>query len=233
MTRGVAFTAVTVASLACYPTTTRPAFLPEATAPTTELELGVPQATRAVALQLDEGGIPIRRTEPKDGWLESDWFDPRTFKATSARTLGPNVVKVRAWIDPSRPNYSKITVEAVYRPLADPSRAPRELDRELPDSNPALIRVQQAVAKLLQQYGGEAVDTTPAVAPVVKAIVKAIHGVDTSRAAKPGSPDTTAVPAKRLPRKLPPADTTASPRPATPVDTSHVLPKPARDTSRG
>ncbi len=223
--------AATLGALACYPTTTRPAFLAEPTAPTTDLELGVPEATRAVALQLDEHGIPVRRTEPKDGWLESDWFDPRTFKATSARPLGPNVVKVRAWVDPSRPNYSKITVEAVYRPLADPSRAPRELDREVPDSNPALIRVQQSIAQLLQQYGGMAIDTSPAaVVPVVKSIFKKIRGTDTTGTPKLPATDTAAVPAKVLRVKSHPVDTTAAP--VTPHDTTHVVPKPARDTSR-
>ncbi|MGH7524552.1 MAG: hypothetical protein ACREK8_09615, partial [Gemmatimonadales bacterium] len=36
---------VTATQLACYPTTTRPAFLPEPGAQITELELGIPEAT--------------------------------------------------------------------------------------------------------------------------------------------------------------------------------------------
>jgi len=72
---------------ACYPATTRPAFLPEPTAPVAEVELAIPEATRAAAVALDADSIPVRRTEPKDGWLESDWFDATTLQPTSRRRL--------------------------------------------------------------------------------------------------------------------------------------------------
>jgi len=87
---------------ACFPTTTRPAFLPQPMAAIAEVHLGIPEATRALALALHTDSIPIRRTEPKDGWLESEWFDAKTLRPTSARRLGPDVVKVRAWIGPAR-----------------------------------------------------------------------------------------------------------------------------------
>ena len=65
-------------SLACFPTTTRPPFLAQPSAPVFEVELPVPQATRALALALDADSIPVRRTEAKDGWIESEWFDVAT-----------------------------------------------------------------------------------------------------------------------------------------------------------
>ena len=151
--------------LACYPTTTRPAFLPMPTASIAEVELGIPQATRAVAVAFDADSIPIRRTEAKDGWLESDWFDAVTLRPTTRRRLGPDVVKVRVWIDPSRPNYSNITAETVYRPLADPSRADRELEQEVPVNHPVSARVLIILGQLTRQYGGVAIDTTKTVKP--------------------------------------------------------------------
>jgi len=139
--------------LGCYPTTTRPAFSPLPAASTFEIELLVPQATRAVALALNEDSIPVRRTEAKDGWLETDWFDAATLKATDRRRLGPGVVKVRAFIDPSRPNHSNIAIEVVYRPLADPSRPERELEQQVPSDHPVFGKIVLLTTQLVKLYG--------------------------------------------------------------------------------
>lgn len=144
---------------ACFPTTTRPAFTPVPSAPTFEIELLVPQATRALALALDADSIPVRRTEAKDGWLETDWFDVKTLRATTRRPLGPDIVKLRAFIDPSRPNHSNITIETVYRPLADPSRADRELEQQVSANSVMLSRIVALTTRLAKQYGGTAADS--------------------------------------------------------------------------
>jgi hypothetical protein len=169
---------------ACYPTTTRPAFLPEPSAPSAEVELLIPQATRAVAVALNSDSIPVRRTEAKDGWLESDWFDATTLQPTSRRRLGPGVVKVRAWIDPSRPNYSKVTIETVFRPMADPSRSERELERQVAVNHRAAGKVLLALGELTRQFGGATADTTTA-EPAAPKGRKA--PVDTSKVVKPDS----------------------------------------------
>ena len=140
--------------VACFPTTTRPPFSAVPSAPAFDIELLVPQATRALALALDADSIPVRRTEAKDGWLETDWFDVHTLRATTRRPLGPEVVKVRAFIDPSRPNHSNITIETVFRPIADPSRADRELEQQVPPNSVVLARVVTLMTKLARQYGG-------------------------------------------------------------------------------
>jgi hypothetical protein len=145
--------------LGCFPSTTRPSFLPQPTAAAIELQLEVPKATRALALALNTDSIPIRRTEPKDGWLESEWFDANTLKPTTARHLGLDVVKVRAWVDPARPstqgdNHSIITVETVYRPMADPSRSDRDLEREVPATHPIAGRVLAVTTALAKKFGG-------------------------------------------------------------------------------
>lgn len=139
---------------ACFPSTTRPSFLPQPTATIAEVELGIPEATRALALALHGDSIPIRRTEPKDGWLESEWFNAKTLQPTNARRLGPDVVKVRAWIGPSRAGHSNIAVETVYRPLADPSRSDRELEVQVPTTHVIAGRVIGVTLALARQYGG-------------------------------------------------------------------------------
>jgi hypothetical protein len=152
-----------LASLACFPTTTRPPFKPRPSAPVFEVELPVPQATRALALALDADSIPVRRTEANDGWLESEWFDVATHQRTSRRILGSDVVKVRAFVDPSRPGHSTLTIEVVYRPRADPSRPDRELEEQLPFTHPVVGRVVLVATALARQYGGkvDSVAATP------------------------------------------------------------------------
>jgi hypothetical protein len=141
--------------VACYPATTRPGFVPLPSAATKEMELLVPEATQQLAIAFDQDSLPVRRTEARDGWLETEWFDAKTFKPTTARRLGDQVVKVRAWIDPGKPNFSQVTVEAVYRPLADPSREDRALEQLLPSSHPVAMRVFRILDSLARKYGGE------------------------------------------------------------------------------
>ncbi len=64
-------------------------------AATREMELFVPEATQQLAIALDAEQVPVRRTEARDGWLETDWFDVKTLKPTSTRRLGDQVVRDR------------------------------------------------------------------------------------------------------------------------------------------
>jgi hypothetical protein len=113
---------------ACYPSTTRPNLTPLPDATRLEMELTVPQATRALALALHADSFPVARTEPEDGWLETEWFNGVSMLPTGDRSPGIDVVKLRAFIAPGRANHSILTVELVYRPVANPSLPERELE---------------------------------------------------------------------------------------------------------
>ena len=71
---------------------------------------------------------PLARVHARDGYIESRWIDSASGRATRRWPLGTSVVRVRAWADPGRPGNSVVTVETVYRPLADPSVPERELE---------------------------------------------------------------------------------------------------------
>lgn len=133
---------------ACYPATTRPDVTPMPDAARVEVELFVPQATRALALALDADSIPVRRTEPDDGWLESEWMDAVSLQPVTGRPLGIGTVKVRAFVEPGQPNHSVIIVETVYRPVADPSRPERDLERQVPAGHPVAARVAKILDAL-------------------------------------------------------------------------------------
>jgi len=142
-----------VAVMACHPATTRPAFLPLPSASVVEWKLSVREATQELALALDADSIPVQRTELSDGWLETGWFDAATMQPTTQRPLGDGIVRVRAWVDPSKPNYSSVTVETVYRPMADPSRDERALEHVVVANHPVALRVGLLLNRLSTKYG--------------------------------------------------------------------------------
>lgn len=139
--------------VACQATTTRPRFGPVPGAPTVELELVVPEATRLLAEALREDSIPVRRVEPRDGLIESAWFETPGFAVTRRRPLGPDMARVRVWVDPAKIGHSYVTIETVYRVWADPSREPRELEVHVAETHPAAQRVAATLARMVRQYG--------------------------------------------------------------------------------
>ena len=139
----------------CKPNTVRPYFPPVTGAPQTEIELKVLDATEALADVLRGDSIPVTRVSTRDGFVESAWFTADTRQPTGARKLGPDVVQVRAWIDPSRPGYSRIVIETVYRPLADPSLSARDLDRQVAPDHPIGKRMNEIITQLAKLYSTE------------------------------------------------------------------------------
>lgn len=169
--------------VSCRATTSRPYYPPLPTAAVAEIELEIPEATRALAEAMARDSIALRSIREQDGFIDSGWLDARTLEHTGARPLGADVVRVRAWVNPSKQFWSELQVEAIFRPLTDPSRPERELDTQLPDDHPLQRRLAGVIRKLIEQYGDaealKALEVQP-VAPVKP---------DTTRA----KPDTTKV----------------------------------------
>jgi hypothetical protein len=143
-----------LAALACRPNTTRPPITPYPEAAGTEVRLPVPAATRRLAEALRADSIPPRKVQLRDGYIETSWFVAATGRPVSGRQVGPRVVRVRAWADPSRPGSSQLTVETLYRPFLDPSLPDRELEREVPRDHPVAVKVEGALRGLVDRYGG-------------------------------------------------------------------------------
>jgi hypothetical protein len=143
-----------MAATACKPATSRPFYPPVTGAAQVEIELETRNATTALADVLRSDSLPLAKVAPRDGYLETEWFTVATRRPTGARRLGPNVVQIRAWIDPTRLGHSRLTVETVYRPLADPSLPTRELDRQVPVDHPIGKRMTEIVTELARLYAG-------------------------------------------------------------------------------
>jgi len=144
---------VLLLALACNPNSTRPPQLAPVTG-AVRVDVALPRdlATQELADQLVVDTFPVTVVQIEDGYLETPWFDAATGTATDDRPLGPEVVRLRAWIDPGAPRHSHLTVELVFRPLADPSRPGRQLDQQVPSDNPAAIRLGRALEAVTARY---------------------------------------------------------------------------------
>jgi hypothetical protein len=139
----------------CQPNTSRPGFVPLPDAAGTEVRLPPREATQRLAEALRAAAVPVRRVMLRDAYLETGWFDSRTGRPPGTRrAIGQRIVRIRAWADPSRPGSSQLAVETSYRPLADPSLPERELDRQVPRNHPVAIKVEEALRRLVERYGG-------------------------------------------------------------------------------
>jgi hypothetical protein len=145
----------------CQPATTRPPFSPVPEAAITEMRLPAGEATRLLAAAFEADSMPMQRVVPRDGWLETSWFDTPSSRHTGRRPIGLHTVRVRAWADPTHPGSSKVTVETVYHPLADPSLPERELDKQVPRDHPVAIKVRAALQDLVKRYGGPPAPVAP------------------------------------------------------------------------
>jgi hypothetical protein len=198
----------------CQPATSRPDFTPGPRTADAELELPREEATTRLAGALLQADIPVTHVRPRDGYLETPWFDT-TGHLISGRALGSDAVRVRAWVDPAQPGHSLIKVETVYRPAADPSRPERDLEREVADSNPVARRLRAALRDLAAAVGG-----TGPTEPVVLA-----RAPSPDSARKPARDTARPAPIDTLPTPLP---TRLAP-PAARVDSIHQA---AHDTAR-
>ena len=140
-------------TIACRATTSRPSYVPLPSAAVAQVELDVPQATRALAETMAKDSIALSKIREEDGFIDSGWLDAKTLEHTGARPLGQDVVRVRAWINPDKMYWSQIVVEGSWRPMDDPSRPERELDAPLPDDHPLQKRLGDVIRKMIEQYG--------------------------------------------------------------------------------
>jgi hypothetical protein len=138
---------------ACRATTARPYFTPLPSATVAEVELDIPAATRALSETMAKDSIALKTIKENDGFIDSGWLDAKTLEHTGARPLGTDVVRVRAWVNPSKQFWSELVVEATYRAMEDPSRPERELDTPLPEDHPLQRRLGDVIRTLIEKYG--------------------------------------------------------------------------------
>jgi hypothetical protein len=139
---------------ACQLASTRPGFEPFPEARRAAVALSRAEATDRLAEALRADSIPVSRVEPRDGYVETPWFDAESGQPTSGRPIGPGIVRVRGWIEPARVRHSELVVETVFRRVVDPSLPERELERSVAPDHPVAQRVDSVLARLAGRYEG-------------------------------------------------------------------------------
>lgn len=160
----------------CLATTRRPSFLPMPEAQ--EAEVGfrlasrvatVERVTDTVASYLRAESLPVSRVEPFHGYLETSWFDVNSLAPVRGRPVGPDVVKVRAWIEPARDGFAYVEIETVYVPAVDPSVPSRDTEAPVADDHPISRRIAAIVSRLSKLYGVPGAQGSGQSPPVEKA----------------------------------------------------------------
>ena len=149
--------ALAALALACAPGTTRPAFRPLPQALTAELRAAPDRVTTEISGWLQAEGLRVEWASPRDGYLETAWFDTETRRPVDPGTEAGSparTVKIRCWADPGRPGMTQLTVEAVYRPIDDPSRLERDLELAVPLGQEGHRLAERLITALRDKFGG-------------------------------------------------------------------------------
>jgi len=132
---------------ACTPATTRPSFAPYPEALHAVINARPARVTEEAKTWLVAQGAAVEHASPLDAFLETGWYDATDSSATPVR------VKLRLWADPDVPGKSRVTVEAVYRPIEDPSRTARDLERAVPQNSAGQRLAERLLEALSEKLG--------------------------------------------------------------------------------
>ena len=124
---------------ACTPATTRPPFTPIPESLHAVINATPAIVTREAKALLTADSIRVRFASERDAWLETAEF--------------AGTHRLRLWADPDVPGKSRVTIEVVYRPIEDPSRAQRDLERAAEPGSEGQQRAARLLAALKDKLG--------------------------------------------------------------------------------
>lgn len=132
---------------ACTPATTRPAFSPFPEALQAIINAPPDRVTDEAKTWLAAHGPAIQHVNTRDAFLETSWYDATDSSAAPVR------VKIRLWADPDVTGKSRVTVEAVVRPMEDASRSPRDLEVAAPKDSAGQRLAERLLKALSEKLG--------------------------------------------------------------------------------
>ncbi len=140
---------------ACSPATTRPSFLPYPQALVAVVDAPAATIVPEAVGWLVSQGFRADWSSPGDGYVETAWFNVRTRQSVQGANPGDllHTIKIRCWADPNVPGKSQLTVEAIYRPILDPSRPERDLEIIVPQGSDGFRIAQQLIDAMTQKFG--------------------------------------------------------------------------------
>ena len=141
---------------ACTPATTRPGFLPSPQAMVAIVDAPAGRLVPEMEGWLAGQGMRVEWSSRQDGYVETAWFNVRTRQSTGGEGDPGDLfatVNIRGWADPNVPGKSQLTVEAVYRPILDPSRPERDLEVVVPQGSDGHRIAEQLIKAMKQRFG--------------------------------------------------------------------------------
>jgi hypothetical protein len=142
--------------VACTPITTRPDFRPDPRALVIVLGARPERVTLELETLVPAESLALERVNARDGYVETAWYDPtrrQSYRGERAIADLSATVKIRCWADPWVPGQTRLTVEPVYRPRFDPSRAERDLEFIVPEAHPGHRIATRLLEKLKAKFG--------------------------------------------------------------------------------
>ena len=93
-----------------------------------------------------ELGLPVQRSAPREGYIETGWYDVARGEHVAAPfSRLDSIVRWRVFADPVQ-GHTRILIEAVHRIAWDPSLPERELERMVPPGHPAFAMIDSLLA---------------------------------------------------------------------------------------
>lgn len=145
-----------ISALACTPITKRPDFAPLPLARAAQVLARPQQVIPALADLVAAESLKVRRASPRDGYLETEWYDTRTHRSFRDGAAVPDLahtVKVRCWADPYVPGETILTLEVAYRLRYDPSRTGRDFEMLVPAGQPGDTLGDSLLARVKRRFG--------------------------------------------------------------------------------
>ena len=100
--------------------------------------------------------LRVRRASPRDGYLETDWYDTQTHRSFRDGAAVPDLahtVKLRCWADPYVPGETILTLEVARRLRYDPSRTGRDLETPVAVGQVGDTLANTLLAELKRRFG--------------------------------------------------------------------------------
>jgi hypothetical protein len=148
--------AIVILALACTPITTRPDFAPLPLARAAQILARPQQVIPALAGLVAAESLLVRRASPRDGYLETEWYDTQTHRSFRDGAAVPDLahtVKVRCWADPYVPGETILTLEVAYRLRYDPSRSGRDFEILVPGGQAGDTLADSLLARVKRRFG--------------------------------------------------------------------------------
>ncbi|HKI96481.1 MAG TPA: hypothetical protein VJ992_14425 [Gemmatimonadales bacterium] len=133
----------------------RPTFAPLSNAVVDTVNGNPTPVIIAVSAQVTANGLQIAWSSPREGYLETGWYDTDSRQPVSGP--GPqnntSVVRLRFWADSLLGNRTQLTAEAVYERILDPSRPERDLEEMVPPGHPGRVLLDGIIRGVQDRSG--------------------------------------------------------------------------------